>query len=78
MLTSTRKHLQFLRLVDPTLKYPMHVYRDGKLNYHEFCIAMHLTSVAKTGLAMPDELPPHLEPSYLRGEPVRAFVTVSP
>ncbi|XP_036365508.1 intersectin-1 isoform X5 [Octopus sinensis] len=36
---------------------------DGKLSCDEFCIAMHLIDVARTGQPLPAKLPPSLHPS---------------
>ncbi|XP_033111620.1 intersectin-1-like [Anneissia japonica] len=43
---------------------------DGKLTSEEFCLAMHLVDVAKSGAPLPKTLPPELiPPSYRRGLP---------
>lgn len=44
------------------------VDNDGKLTCEEFCLAMHLVDVVKSGAALPQKLPPDLiPPSYRRG-----------
>ena len=40
-----------------------HVHiRDNVFNFNEFAVAMHLSSLAKIGFAMPDSLPDYLLP----------------
>ena len=39
---------------------------DGKLTCDEFCIAMHLSDMARLGRALPPKLPPELMPSKAR------------
>ncbi|XP_013413935.1 intersectin-1 [Lingula anatina] len=42
--------------------------KDGKLTSEEFCLAMHLSDMAKSGQTLPATLPPDLlPPSYRRG-----------
>ncbi|KAK2154784.1 hypothetical protein LSH36_257g02045 [Paralvinella palmiformis] len=41
---------------------------DGRLTNEEFCLAMHLVDMAKSGQPVPQKLPPNLiPPSYRRG-----------
>ncbi|XP_076444938.1 intersectin-1-like isoform X2 [Babylonia areolata] len=42
------------------------VDNDGKLTCDEFCIAMHLSDMARVGRALPPKLPPELMPSKAR------------
>ena len=40
--------------------------KDGKLTCDEFCIAMHLSDIARTGQLLPAVLPPELIPGKAR------------
>ncbi|XP_061176343.1 intersectin-1-like isoform X2 [Saccostrea echinata] len=40
--------------------------KDGKLTCDEFCVAMHLADLAKTGIPLPAVLPPELVPGKAR------------
>lgn len=40
--------------------------KDGKLTCDEFCVAMHLADVARTGTPLPPVLPPELVPTKAR------------
>ncbi|XP_041351403.1 intersectin-1-like isoform X5 [Gigantopelta aegis] len=43
------------------------VDNDGKLTCDEFCIAMHLSDLARSGVTLPPKLPAELVPASMRG-----------
>ena len=43
------------------------VDNDGKLTCDEFCLAMHLSELARSGATLPPKLPPELVPASMRG-----------
>lgn len=51
-----------LTSVDSPRRTLSDIDRDGKLTCDEFCIAMHLTELARMGHALPAALPPELMP----------------
>lgn len=63
----------------PVLKYPTQypvpcrtlsdVDNDGKLTSDEFCIAMHLLDIVRSGRPLPSKLPAELYPTGAKGQP---------
>ena len=50
--------------------------RDGKLTCDEFCIAMHLSELARMGVALPPTLPAELMPNKARSGSVTSPPTL--
>ena len=51
---------------------------DGQLTSDEFCVAMHLVDMAKSGQLLPQKLPPELvPPSFRRGRSGSASMPVA-